>query len=131
MGLHVGAVGTEQFFCTVDGKLFGNVDVLAASVVAATGVALGVLVGKHRSRGLEHRGAGVVFRSDHHQLFTLALFFIFDDSLDFRIDSGNCRHGFSDSTPFCLFTGAGALCCFASSSGFQFRGPGVFPAFCE
>jgi hypothetical protein len=44
MRLHVGEVGAEQRLRAVDRELFGDVDVLAAAVVALARVALGVLV---------------------------------------------------------------------------------------
>jgi hypothetical protein len=49
--LHVGGFGAEQLLDAVDGQLLGDVDVLAAAVVALAGVALGVLVGQLRALG--------------------------------------------------------------------------------
>ena len=40
MRLHVGVVGGEQFPGTIDGQLLGDVDELAAAVVALAGIAL-------------------------------------------------------------------------------------------
>ena len=48
--LDVGVLGAEQLLGAVDRELLGDVDLLAAAVVAAAGVALGVLVGEHRAR---------------------------------------------------------------------------------
>ena len=47
VGLHVGVLGPEQLLGAVDGQLLHDVHVLAAAVVAVTGVALGVFVGEH------------------------------------------------------------------------------------
>ena len=46
VGLHVGVLGAEQLLHAVDGQLLGDVDELAAAVVALARVALGVLVGE-------------------------------------------------------------------------------------
>lgn len=54
----------EELLRTRDRELFDDVNVLAAAVVAAAGVALGVLVGEHRPLRREHRGRGVVFAGD-------------------------------------------------------------------
>ena len=55
VGLDVGVLGAEQLLGAVDRQLLGDVDLLAAAVVAAAGVALGVLVGQHRADRVEHR----------------------------------------------------------------------------
>ena len=59
--LHVGVLGAEQRLDPVDRQLLDDVDVLAAAVVAAARVALGVLVGQHRALRLHHRRAGAKF----------------------------------------------------------------------
>ena len=48
MRLHVGVVGAEELLRAVDRELLGDVDELAAAVVALAGVAFGVLVGELR-----------------------------------------------------------------------------------
>ena len=53
--LDVGVLGAEQLLGAVDRQLLGDVDVLAAAVVALAGIPLGVLVGEHRALALEHR----------------------------------------------------------------------------
>ena len=52
--LHVGVFGAEQRLDPVDRELLDHVDVLAAAVVAPARVALGVLVGQHRTLRLHH-----------------------------------------------------------------------------
>ena len=49
VGLDIGVFDAEQLLGAVDGELLGDVDELAAAVVAAAGVALGVLVGERRA----------------------------------------------------------------------------------
>jgi hypothetical protein len=55
-----------------DGQRLGLVDELAAAVVALAGIALGVLVGQHRSGGLQHRAADDVLGGDQLDLLALA-----------------------------------------------------------
>ena len=55
--LHVGVLGAEQLLRARDRERLGDVDELAAAVVALARIALGVLVGQHRAGRFEH-GAG-------------------------------------------------------------------------
>ena len=71
--LDVGVLGPEQLLGAVDRELLGDVDVLAAAVVALARVALGVLVGQHRALALEHRLRHEVLRGDHLERALLAL----------------------------------------------------------
>ncbi len=70
--LHVRVLGAEQLLGAVDRELLGDVHLLAAAVVAAARVALGVLVGEHRARRLEHGLGDEVLRGDHLQRVLLA-----------------------------------------------------------
>src|SRR5256885_4987016 len=54
MGLYVGVLGAKEFLGAVNGELLDFVGVLAAAVVALSGVAFGVLVGEDGAHGLEH-----------------------------------------------------------------------------
>ena len=72
MGLDVCVLGSEQRLGAVDRELLGDVDLLAAAVVTAAGVALGVLVGQHRAGRVEHRLRDEVLRGDHLQRVLLA-----------------------------------------------------------
>ena len=75
MGLHVDVFTPEQLFGASNRQLFNGVHVLAAAVIASSRVALRVLVGHQRPlRGL-NRGAGVIFRRNQHEFFTLTFFF--------------------------------------------------------
>ena len=62
--LHVGVVGAEERLAPLDGEQLGLVDLAAAAVVAAPGVALGVLVRQRRAERGEHLGAGEVLARD-------------------------------------------------------------------
>ncbi len=61
-------------------KSFGDVDELAAAVVALARVAFGVLVGEDAALRREHGGARVVLRGDQLDAFFLAA--------EFRLDGG-------------------------------------------
>jgi hypothetical protein len=58
--LDVGGLGAEQGLHPVDRELLDDVDVLAAAVVTAPRVPLGVLVGEHGALRRHHRGRGEV-----------------------------------------------------------------------
>ena len=53
--LHVGKAAIEQFGDAVDCRLFGDIDILATAVVAASGIPFRVFVGHDRALRLEHR----------------------------------------------------------------------------
>jgi len=89
MGLDVGVVATEEGCGSVDGELFDGVHVFAATVVAAAGIAFGVLVGEDGSGGLEDGGADVVFRGDKLDGVSLAGLFGAETFPDFRILLGD------------------------------------------
>ena len=86
--LHVDVLGAEQLLGASDGQRLGDVDVLAAPVVAAAGVALGVLVGEHAALALEHRLGDEVLRGDHLQRALLALELVAQDGGDLGVDLG-------------------------------------------
>ena len=85
MGLHVGVVGPEEGGGTVPGQVLDLVDDLVAAVVALPGVALGVLVGEHRTGGGQHGGRGEVLRGDELQRGLLATFLLVDEAGDLGI----------------------------------------------
>ena len=76
VGLDVGVLGAEELLGALACQRLDHVGVLAAAVVAASGVAFGVLVGKDRAGGFQHRLAGEVFRGDQLQGFDLAADFV-------------------------------------------------------
>ena len=69
--LHVGVLRAEELLQAVDGELLDLVDDLAAAVVAAARVALGVLVGERGAHGVDHGAAREVLAGD--QLQSVAL----------------------------------------------------------
>ena len=88
VGLDVGVLGAEQLLGAVDRELLGDVDPLAAAVVAPAGKALGVLVGQHGARGLEDRARDEVLGGDHLERALLALQLLVEHVRDLGIDRG-------------------------------------------
>ncbi len=86
--LDVGVLGAEQRLGAVDRELLGDVHPLAAAVVAAAGVALGVLVGEDRALAFEHRARHEVLRGDHLERALLALELAAQGLGDLGIDLG-------------------------------------------
>ena len=84
-------LGAEQLLGAVDRELLGDVDLLAAAVVAAAGVALGVLVGEHRAGGVEHRLRDEVLGRDHLERLLLALELAVEHPGDLGVDLGEGR----------------------------------------
>ncbi len=71
--LHVDVLGTEQRCQPHSGQFLDPVDDLVAAVVAAAGIALGVLVGQDRAGGGQHGRRGEVLRCDELEGGRLAL----------------------------------------------------------
>src|SRR5678816_2132965 len=86
MRLHVCMVDAKEFLGAFDRERLNDICKLAATVVAASGIALGVLVGENGSRSLEHAFVGKVFGRDHFQAGFLAAFFVLNGVEDFGID---------------------------------------------
>ena len=72
VGLHVGVLRAVQLAGAVAGEVFHHVDLLAATVVALAGIALGVLVGEHAAHGLHDGAGGEVLRRDQLDAAPLA-----------------------------------------------------------
>ena len=75
----------------LDGELLGDVDELAAAVVAPARIALGVLVGHHRALRLEHGAGDDVLGGDQLDLVALAAELELDGARDLRIAVGEAR----------------------------------------
>ena len=76
--LHVDEAAAEKLLGALDGEPLDRVDMLAAPIIAAAGIALGVLVGQYRALGL-HDGAGDdVLGGDQFDLVLLAQQFVAD-----------------------------------------------------
>src|SRR5579872_810822 len=86
MGLDVRVLGPEELLGPVDRELLDLVDHLAAAVVAAARIALGVLVGGNRPDGLENGRPGEVLRGDELQLAPLPLQLLRQQTGDLRVD---------------------------------------------
>ena len=86
--LDVGEAGAEQLLGALDGERLGDVDELAAAVVALARIALGVLVGHHRALRLEHRPGDDVLRGDQLDLVLLAAELLGDRVGDLGIGFG-------------------------------------------
>ena len=69
--LDVRVLGAEQLLRALARELLDLVDDLAAAVVALAGIALGVLVRRHRADRLEHARPGEVLRRDQLDLAAL------------------------------------------------------------
>jgi hypothetical protein len=65
MRLHVGVGRAKEALGAFDGEALGDVDELAAAVIALTRVALGVLIGEHRALNLENGARHKVFARNH------------------------------------------------------------------
>ncbi|MNR44209.1 hypothetical protein D3C85_1629200 [compost metagenome] len=88
----------------VDGQLLGDIDVLAAAVVALAGIALGVLVGQLAALRLHHARAGVVLGGDQLDVVFLALRLGLHRGPQCVVETGNL-HLFGKHRAF-LFLGA-------------------------
>ena len=73
VGLDVRVLRAEEFLGAVYGEALGLVHELAGAVVAAAGIALGVLVREGGALRLHYGAAGVVFGGDEHDVAALAL----------------------------------------------------------
>ena len=85
MGLHVGILGSEKLLDPLPRQLFDHVGKPATAVVTFAGIAFGVLVGKHRTGGFEHRFAHEVLGGNQLQTLVLAAGFVVDGQGYFRI----------------------------------------------
>ncbi len=106
--LDVDVLGAEELLGAVDGEALDHVDELAAAVVAAAGVALGVLVRHHAAGGFQHGAADEVLRRDQLEPEVLARALVGDGLVDLRIGGfQRAVIGHSErSGPFALSTAA-------------------------
>ena len=89
--LHVGEAAVEQLAGALDRQLLGDVDELAAAVIAPARIALGVFVGHHRALRLQHGAGDDVLRGDQLDLVALAAEFELDRPGDLGIGVGERR----------------------------------------
>jgi hypothetical protein len=88
MRLHIGEGTAEQPGHPLDRQPLGDIDELAAAVIALPRQAFGVLVGQHGPLCFEHGAADEVLRRDQLDLIALAAEFKGDDIGDLRIAVG-------------------------------------------
>ena len=100
--LHVGVVGVEEQFGALDGQPLGDIHMFAAAVVAAAGIALGVLVHEHGVLGLEDGLAREVLRGDELELLALTPGFEKYGPGDLRVGDAQVLHGPSSLLPVVL-----------------------------
>ena len=86
--LHVGEPAVEQSAGALDRQILGDVDELAAAVVAPARIAFRVFVGHHRALRLEHRPRDDVLRGDELDRVALAAELELDRAGDLRIGVG-------------------------------------------
>ena len=72
MGLHVGVVGAKQLLGALDGDVFGDIDKLAAAIIAPARIAFGVLIGQHAAQCRQHGRRHVIFAGNQLDAFRLA-----------------------------------------------------------
>src|SRR5579871_1091205 len=72
MRLNVCETASEKLRNTLNRQIFGNVDVLAAAIIALARLAFGIFVGEDRALRLEHRGADIILRGDQLDIVLLS-----------------------------------------------------------
>ena len=87
-GCTLAKLAAEEPAGPLDRQVLGDVDELAAAVVAPARIALGVLVGHHRALRLEHGAADDVLRGDQLDLVALAAELVADGAGDLRVAGG-------------------------------------------
>ena len=85
MRLHVDMIGPKQPLRPVPRQVLDDVRKLAPTVVPLARIPFGILVRKHRTRGLEHRPADKVLRRNHLQPLVLTSDFLLKLPRDLRI----------------------------------------------
>ena len=86
--LHVDVLAAKELARAVAGEVLDDVGILAAAVVAASGVALGIFVGKDRAGRLQHCLRDEVFAGNHLQPFVLAESFLVNSGSHFGVGLG-------------------------------------------
>src|SRR5215472_5844336 len=93
MRLHIGMLGAEEFLGAIARQVLDHVDKLAAAIVAAAGIAFGVLVGEDAAGGFENSFGSEIFARNELDLRVLALGLMADGVVNFRVNFGQwTRH---------------------------------------
>ena len=90
MWLQVRVIGVEQRLCPLDSEDLCLVDLSTTPVVAASGIALRVLVAQHRAKCGQHSRAGEVFAGDQLEPATCPFELGQQDSSDFGVFGLQC-----------------------------------------
>ena len=94
--LHVDVLAAEELAGAVAGQVLHDVGILAAAVVAAPRIALGVFIGEDRPGSLQHCFGDKVFAGNHLQPLVLAEGFLVNGGGNFGIGLGERqRHAVS------------------------------------
>ena len=88
IGLHVGEPAVEQLAGALDRQILGDVDELAAPVIASARVAFRIFIGHHRALRLEHGARHDIFRGDELDPVALTAELEFDRAGNLRIGVG-------------------------------------------
>ena len=91
MRLHVGELAAEQLGDPLDRQILGDVDELAAAVIALTRQALGIFVGENRALRFQNGAGNDVLRGDQLDLVALPAEFQPNNLRDFGIDLAQRR----------------------------------------
>ena len=90
--LHIREFAVEEPGDALNREAFGDVDELAAAIIAPAGIALGIFVGQNRALRFEHGFRDDIFRCDQLDFMSLAAEFQLDRLGDFGIGIGEtCR----------------------------------------
>ena len=90
-GLNVCVITTEEGDCPIDRELLGDIDILAAAVIATSRIAFCIFVGEHASHRLQHRLAHDVLGGDQLDFVPLPAEFLLDCAVQFRVGLGEWR----------------------------------------
>ena len=103
MRLHIGELAAEQFGHPLDRQPLGDIDELAAAVIALARQAFGIFVGEHRALRFQHGARDDVLRGDQLDLVALAAEFKLDGFGDLGIDlaQGRREQGLNIACWFC------------------------------
>ena len=91
VGLNVDVVAAEDLLRALDRERFGNIDKLAATVVAAAGVALRVLVRQNGALRLKHSARNEILRCNHLEGLALAPQLGVQHCLNFGVQLRQCH----------------------------------------
>ena len=89
MRLNIRVISRKQCFGAFNRQALGDVDELAAAVIALTGVTFRVFVGQHRALRGEHPGACEILRGDQFDMFLLSPRFIRHRFGQFGVKTGD------------------------------------------